>query len=170
MIDGLPLPTLLDTPAGDVALRLAASADLTALAILLADDDISRSRGDDGDSTEAYAQALAEIAVTAGNAQLVAERDGRLVGTLQLTVIPGLARAGARRMQVETVRVSATERSGGIGAAMMRWVEDVAAPTTGCTLIQLTSDRARTAAHRFYDRLGYTASHVGFKRRVPAAD
>jgi GNAT superfamily N-acetyltransferase len=78
-----------------------------------------------------------------------------------------MARRGATRLLVEAVRVSSALRSGGIGSALMRWVTDVAAPALGTPLVQLTSDVARTDAHRFYERLGFTGSHVGFKYRVP---
>jgi GNAT superfamily N-acetyltransferase len=88
------------------------------------------------------------------------------MGTFQLTRIPGMARQGSTRLLVEAVRVRSDLRSGGIGGAMMRWVTDVAAPALGVSLVQLTSDAARTDAHRFYERLGFTGSHVGFKYRV----
>ena len=84
---------------------------------------------------------------------------------MQLTVIPGLARRGAARLQIEAVRVSSSQRNRGIGAAMMRWaIEDARA--SGVPLVQLTSDAARVDAHRFYERLGFEASHVGFKYRI----
>jgi GNAT superfamily N-acetyltransferase len=84
---------------------------------------------------------------------------------MQLTVIPGLARRGAARLQIEAVRVASSQRNRGVGAAMMRWaLED--ARVSGVPLVQLTSDAARVDAHRFYERLGFEASHVGFKYRV----
>jgi GNAT superfamily N-acetyltransferase len=83
-------------------------------------------------------------------------------------VIPGLARKGAARLQIEAVRVASSQRNRGIGAAMMRWaIED--ARVSGVPLVQLTSDAARVDAHRFYERLGFEASHVGFKYRVAAS-
>jgi GNAT superfamily N-acetyltransferase len=88
------------------------------------------------------------------------------VGTFQVTRIPGMARQGSTRLLVEAVRVRSDLRSSGIGGAMMRWVTDLAAPALGASLVQLTSDAARTDAHRFYERLGFTGSHVGFKYRV----
>ena len=81
---------------------------------------------------------------------------------MQLTVLPGLARRGALRMQVEAVRVHEAHRSAGLGGGMMRWaVED--ARRRGCALVQLTSDKSRVDAHRFYERLGFSRSHEGFK-------
>lgn len=170
MIDALPLPAALDAPTGTVTLRRAAEADLDDLVRLLSDDPVSAGRGDRAQAQDlpAYRAALREVQQSPGNDVVVAiGADGSVVATFQLTVIPGMARRGARRMQVEAVRVASLHRSGGVGGAMMRWVADVAAPATGCTLVQLTSDRARGAAHRFYERLGYAASHVGFKLGVP---
>ncbi|GGK94721.1 GNAT superfamily N-acetyltransferase [Curtobacterium luteum] len=86
-----------------------------------------------------------------------------MVATFQLTRIPGMARRGSTRLLVEAVRVSSTQRSGGVGTALMRWVTDEAAPSLGASLVQLTSDAARTDAHRFSERLDFVGSHVGFK-------
>ena len=85
-----------------------------------------------------------------------------VVATLQLTVIPGLARMGATRLLVEAVRVDERLRGNGLGSAMMEWAI-AEGRRRGAALVQLTSDRSRDAAHRFYERLGFTASHVGFK-------
>ncbi|WIE78859.1 GNAT family N-acetyltransferase [Curtobacterium sp. MCSS17_016] len=169
MLHDLALPVRLTTRSGELTLRDATEADLDALMALLSDDPISAARGDVAASEDRpqYAEALRSIADDPANALLVAEdADGRLVGTLQLTRIPGMARRGATRLLVEAVRVSRARRSGGIGTALMRWVTDVAAPALGTPLVQLTSDAARTDAHRFYERLGFTGSHVGFKYRV----
>jgi GNAT superfamily N-acetyltransferase len=139
---------------------------------LLSDDPISASRGDvaSDDDVPAYHRALEEIVGDPANELLVAVGgDGRVVATMQLTRIPGMARRGSTRLLVEAVRVATDLRSAGIGGAMMRWVTDVAAPALGSSLVQLTSDAARVDAHRFYERLGFSASHVGFKYRVPAA-
>lgn len=163
MIAELALPTIIRTDSGDLTVRAATSADVPALTILLADDDISRSRGDSGDQSTAYAAALERVQASVRDVQLVAERAGTVLATFQLSVIPGLARGGANRLQIETVRVASAERSRGTGAALMQWVIDVAAPRTASTLIQLTSDLARLDAHRFYERLGFVRSHAGFK-------
>lgn len=170
MLHDLALPVRLPARSGEVTLRNATEADLDALMALLSDDPISAARGDVAapEDRPQYADALRSIVDDPANALLVAEdADGRLVGTLQLTRIPGMARRGATRLLVEAVRVSSALRSGGIGSALMRWVTDVAAPELGTPLVQLTSDAARTDAHRFYERLGFTGSHVGFKYRVP---
>ena len=169
MLDALPLPLPFDSRAGRALLRRATTEDADAVIALLADDPISAARGDQAAAEDrpAYTAALAEILADPSNDLLVVELDGALVGTLQLTLIPGMARRGAKRLLVEAVRVRSDLRSAGIGSAAMRWVGEAAAPALGAALVQLTSDAARTDAHRFYERLGYAASHVGFKLRVP---
>lgn len=92
----------------------------------------------------------------------MAVQDGRVVGTLQLTLIPGLSRKGATRSIIEAVRIHADARGGGLGSRLIEWAVDQSR-REGCQLVQLTSDASRTDAHRFYERLGFTASHVGFK-------
>lgn len=169
MLIDLALPTVLETRVGDVTLRRATASDLDALMTLLSDDPISSSRGDTADvaDRDAYHAALEQIMADAGNELLVVvDGSGALVATMQLTRIPGMARRGSTRLLVEAVRVSSALRSSGIGGAMMRWVTDTAAPTLGSRLVQLTSDAARTEAHRFYERLGFVGSHVGFKYPV----
>jgi GNAT superfamily N-acetyltransferase len=172
MLRELDLPTILDIRSAQLVLRRATTDDLDQLMALLADDEVSASRGDVAAPEDrlAYLGALEQIIRDGNNDVLVAvDPADRLVGTFQLTRIPGMARRGATRIQVEAVRVRSDARSSGIGAAMMNWVTDVAAPALGAPLVQLTSDAARGDAHRFYERLGFHASHVGFKYRVPAA-
>jgi GNAT superfamily N-acetyltransferase len=84
------------------------------------------------------------------------------VAVLQVTYIPGLGRHGAQRALVESVRVRADRRGHGVGAALMGWVVE-RARARGCGLVQLTTDKRRTDARRFYERLGFTASHEGMK-------
>ncbi|MDT0117945.1 GNAT family N-acetyltransferase [Microbacterium sp. PRF11] len=171
MLADLPLPVVLSTRSGDVGVRRAAASDLPALIALLSDDPISAARGDRGgaEDVEAYSAGLTSVLDAPLNDLLVVDAaDGTVVGTLQLTVIPGMARRGATRLLVEAVRVSSSVRSGGIGSAVMRWVMHEAAPATGASLVQLTSDAARVDAHRFYTRLGFVDSHVGFKYSVPS--
>lgn len=169
MLNDLALPVRLASGAGTLTLRDATADDLDALVALLSDDPISAARGDVAapEDRPHYARALDAITEDTANAVLVATDDtGTVVGTLQLTRIPGMARRGSARLLVEAVRVRSTARSAGIGSALMRWVTDVAAPALDTSLVQLTSDAARTDAHRFYERLGFTGSHVGFKYRV----
>ncbi len=165
MLHDLPVPATLGP---STMLRRAAASDLEALVALLSDDPISVARGDvaSADDLPAYAAALTAVLAADGNDLLVVEEDGSVVGTMQLTRIPGMARVGASRLLVEAVRIRSDRRSAGIGGAMMRWVQQDAATALGTGLVQLTSDAARTDAHRFYDRLGFTGSHVGFKFRV----
>lgn len=141
--------------------RRARPEDLPAILALLADDVLGASRDRAGDLTP-YQAAFAQIDADPSQLLAVAEDDGRVVGTLQLTFIPGLARGGALRGQIEAVRVASDMRGRGAGAAMIGWaVEECRG--RGCALVQLTTDRSRTDAHRFYDRLGFTPSHLGYK-------
>lgn len=171
MLDALPLPHPFASRLGYAVLRRATADDTDAVIALLADDPISAARGDvaSDEDRPAYAEALLEILAEPSNDLLVAELDGAIVGTLQLTSIPGMARQGARRLLVEAVRVQSDLRSSGIGSAVMRWVGEKAAPALGAAIVQLTSDAARTDAHRFYERLGYIGSHLGFKYAVEAS-
>ncbi len=109
---------------------------------------------------------LAEGAKRAGRDpnQLLAvvDRDGRVIGVLQLSFIPGLTRRGMWRGQIEGVRVAAGERGGGIGRAMLDWAIEECRKR-GCGMVQLTSDKRRAAAHGFYEALGFQASHEGYK-------
>lgn len=167
MLRGLDLPVELVAREVGLTVRTAEERDLDALITLIASDPVSASRGDTASDEDraAYAEALERVQADPSNVQLVAEREGEVVATLQLTLIPGLSRRGTTRLQVETVRVRDDLRSAGIGRALMRWVDELA-PSLGANLIQLTSDAERRRAHRFYERLGYTASHVGYKRHV----
>ena len=157
-------------PSGLVLLRRAAHEDLSALLQLLADDPVSASRGDT-DRVE-YRPAYERVAIDSDPAQqlLVATSlQSEVLATMQLTVIPGLARVGSSRLQIEAVRVRSDQRNRGIGGAMIRWAVNNAA-SYGARLVQLTSDAARIDALRFYERLGFEASHVGFKCAVPMID
>ena len=140
----------------------AIGADVPALAALLADDVLGAQR--ESTDMEPYFAAFQEIDRDP-NQLLVAVRDtdDNLVGTMQLTLIPGLARAGAKRLQIEGVRLASTTRGAGLGTALFEWAHEYG-HRHGAALAQLTTDKARTDAHRFYDRLGYQASHEGFKR------
>lgn len=146
-----------------VRFRPAGAADLDALLELLGGDSISSGRsGHSSEPTAAVVRAFEWIGRSADNELIVAERDGGVVGMLQLTLIPGLARGGMIRALIESVHVRADLRGNGIGAALMQHALQ-RARERGAGIAQLTSDRRRTDAHRFYDRLGFVASHLGMK-------
>ena len=169
MISTLNLPVPLNAKGRDFTLRRASGDDLAALMLLLADDPISASRGDNARETDAsaYRSALTAIIEDSSNEIIVVVDDeGELLATMQLTRIPGMARRGATRLLVEAVRVRSDSRSTGVGSAMMSWVTGTAAPMIEADLVQLTSDEARHDAHRFYERLGFVGSHRGFKYKV----
>ncbi len=146
---------------GNLEIRPATADDVPAIVALLADDPLGAQRESPDDLTP-YLTALERLRSDPHQHLVVAVREGRVVGTLQLTIIPGLSRRGATRSVIEGVRIHADERGGGLGSRLMEWAIDTSRHE-GCHLIQLTSDNIRTDAHRFYERLGFTASHVGFK-------
>ena len=140
--------------------REAREEDLVAIVALLADDGLGRRRERPGDP--AYADAFRRMAAQPGNVCLVAEEGHEILGCLQLTIIHGLSRTGMSRAQIEGVRVAALRRGTGLGRRMIE--EAVArARAAGCGLVQLTTDRQREDAHRFYEELGFVASHLGMK-------
>ncbi|MFK4146139.1 GNAT family N-acetyltransferase [Streptomyces sp. NPDC004065] len=146
---------------GDLEIRAATADDVPAIVDMLADDPLGAGR-ESPDDLEPYLIAWERLHRDPHQHLVVAERDGRVVGTLQLSVIPGLSRRGATRSVIEAVRVHPGERGGGLGTELIRWAVDTSR-REGCRLVQLTSDRTRTDAHRFYERLGFEASHLGFK-------
>ncbi len=144
--------------------RLATEDDLPEIVRLLADDDLGRGRERPEDPLpQPYRDGFAALQRQPGNTILLATAaDGTVIGCLQLTLIAGVSRLGATRAQIEGVRVAATARGQGVGEAMVQ--EAIArARAAGATLVQLTSDVRRTDARRFYERLGFAATHVGFK-------
>jgi GNAT superfamily N-acetyltransferase len=146
-----------------LAFRRARASDLGVIVGLLADDPIGRTRESSAaELDKCYAQAFAAIGQDPNQLLAVAERDGRIVGVLQLSFIPGLTRRGMWRGQIEGVRVAAAERGGGIGRAMIAWAI-AEARKRGCGLVQLTSDKRRPEAHAFYEALGFQATHEGYK-------
>ncbi|MGW3102690.1 N-acetyltransferase family protein [Streptomyces sp. NPDC001100] len=146
---------------GDLEIRAAVTEDVPAIVGMLADDPLGSQRESPDDLTP-YLTALERLTADPNQHLVVAVREGRVVGTLQLTVIPGLSRRGATRSVIEAVRIHADERGSGLGTRLIEWAI-AESRRQGCQLVQLTSDATRTDAHRFYERLGFTASHVGFK-------
>ncbi|MFI5888608.1 GNAT family N-acetyltransferase [Actinoplanes sp. NPDC051513] len=151
--------------------RSAGRSDVPAILELLADDDISRARGFGVVPEEVDAAtwaAFEAIDADPGNELIVAEAGaageggGEIVATCQLTFTPGLSRGGGWRMTIEAVRVTTDRRGGGIGRRLMAYAIE-RAREKNCRVVQLTTDKRRTDAHRFYESLGFTASHEGMK-------
>ena len=146
-----------------VTCRDARLADVPAIVRLLADDDIGAGRERFADPIPVvYVEAFHAIERDPNNELLVAESSGTIVGTVQVTYTPSLSRQGMWRATLEALRVASTVRGGGIGKLL---VEDVIARARrrGCGLVQLTTDRRRVDAKRFYERFGFVDSHLGMK-------
>jgi GNAT superfamily N-acetyltransferase len=147
--------------------RKATADDLPYILNLLADDSIGAGREIRAESVASeYVQAFEAVSQDGNQLLAVAEEEGRVIGTLQLSFIPGLSRGGAWRGQIEAVRVASDRRGQGIGEAFFKWAI-AACRERGCKLVQLTTDKRRLDAHRFYDRLGFVGSHVGYKLQLP---
>lgn len=147
----------------EVAVRDAVRGDLPALLAMLADDPLGASRDPVADADlEPYLAAFAAIDEDPAHRLLVCESAGRVVAMLQLSFIPGLSRRGAWRAQIEAVRTHADFRGRGLGGGFIQWAIE-RAREGGCSLVQLTTDKSRADAHRFYGRLGFEASHEGMK-------
>ncbi|MFF8015594.1 GNAT family N-acetyltransferase [Streptomyces sp. NPDC007929] len=149
---------------GDLEIRAAVADDVPAIVGMLADDPLGAQR-ESPDDLAPYLSALERLSSDPNQRLMVAVREGQVVGTLQLTIIPGLSRRGATRSIIEGVRIHADERGSGLGSELIEWAIDESR-RQGCQLVQLTSDKTRTDAHRFYERLGFTASHTGFKLQL----
>ena len=147
----------------DLIYRPAVEADLSTLVAMLADDVLGQTRERAEEPLpEAYRQGFAAIAADPRQLLLVAEAAGEIAGMLQLTFIPGLSHMGAWRCQIEGVRVASARRGQGIGEAMLRHAIGIAR-TRGCRIVQLTTNKARGDAIRFYERLGFEPAHEGMK-------
>ncbi|MFJ2749428.1 GNAT family N-acetyltransferase [Streptomyces sp. NPDC087297] len=148
----------------ELTIRPATAADVPAVVAMLADDPLGATR-ESPDDLAPYLAALKRLTDDPNQHLVVAVRADRVVGTLQLTIVPGLSRRGATRAIIEGVRVHAEERGSGLGTRFIEWAIEKSR-AENCSLVQLTSDATRTDAHRFYERLGFTASHVGFKLQL----
>ncbi|TDC81541.1 GNAT family N-acetyltransferase [Actinomadura sp. 7K507] len=143
--------------------REATAADLPQIVRLLADDPLGATRETPGDQIpEAYFTAFTAIDKDPNNHVILAEVNGEIAGTLQLTFIPGLTYTGGERAQIEGVRVAAEQRGIGLGQDLINWAIDQAR-TRGCRVVQLTTDRQRPEAIRFYQKIGFRPSHMGMK-------
>ncbi len=162
----------------DITFRRATAADLPAIVAMLADDALGASRDDASLPLDAaYEAAFTAIDSDPNQLLAVMERAGdggqqgggerEVIGCLQLTFIPGLSRKGALRGLFESVRISSTARGGGLGRTMIEWAIEQCRER-GCAMVQLTSDKSRTDAHRFYEGLGFVGSHLGMKLTLSA--
>ncbi|MDB4970016.1 MAG: GCN5-related N-acetyltransferase [Myxococcales bacterium] len=143
-------------------IRRARREDVAALVALYADDFLGAGR-EHPRRLGGYLAAFEVIDADANHELMVAEDEGgAVVGTFQLTFITHLSHGGSKVAEIEAVRVAAAVRGRGVGAEMMRWAIG-RAREAGCRRVQLTSHGQRVDAHRFYERLGFVASHVGMK-------
>ena len=149
-----------DSPAPAVTFRLATRDDLPRVVELIADDAVAAART--GVFGPAHVAGFEAVDASPNDELVVAELDGAVVGCMQLTFVPGISRNGATRLLVEAVRVDAALRGQGLGRALMEYAHE-RGRERGCVLAQLTSDKQRPDAHRFYRSLGYAQSHEGFK-------
>ncbi|HEX3783283.1 MAG TPA: GNAT family N-acetyltransferase [Pseudonocardiaceae bacterium] len=143
-----------------LTVRRARRADLDEIVAMLADDELGAKREAPGDPR--YLAAFDALDADPNQFLAVAELDGEVVGTLQLSYLAGLSRIGATRAQIEAVRVRADQRGSGLGKMLFEWAIEQARQR-GAVLVQLTTDASRADAHRFYERLGFVPSHVGMK-------
>lgn len=153
----------------DFTLREARREDVPAIVRMLADDTLGRTRERYADPLpQPYWDAYEAIARSADTTLFVAEAGGEIIGTFQIYFLPGLARMGALRAEIEAVRVADPHQRRGVGRRMIRAAIELAR-ARGCTMVQLTTDKSRTDARRFYESLGFAASHEGMKLMLDAS-
>jgi len=141
--------------------RPAVREDIQAIVDMLADDALGATR-ESPDDLSVYQDAFAVIDADPHQLLVICEQDGNVMGTMQITFIAGLSRKGATRALVEAVRIHRDARGSGLGTKMMEWAIDEAR-RRGCGMVQLTTDASRKDAHRFYERLGFQGTHIGYK-------
>ncbi|MBT2188172.1 GNAT family N-acetyltransferase [Sphingobium nicotianae] len=150
-------------PLKSLIIRDATVADLPAIVAMLADDALGSVREDASiPLDEGYLRAFEAIDSDPNQQLVIAALDGAIIGTLQLSFLPGLSYRGAWRGQIEAVRIARGLRGQGLGARFIGWAVE-RCRARGCHLVQLTSNSVRIDAHRFYERLGFARSHAGFK-------
>lgn len=142
--------------------RTATGHDLVAIVALITDDPLGKTRESGEGSGENYAKAFAEIDADSNNFVIVAEDAGAIVGTFQITFIANLSFEGGRRALIEGVRVADSHQGIGLGRALMEHGIELARER-GCRIVQLTSNKQRPGAIKFYEALGFEPSHIGFK-------
>jgi len=147
----------------NITFRAAVLSDLPAIIAMLADDILGKQRENAiYPPAQEYVDAFNAINLDANQLQAVAVLGDKIVGTLQITFVPGLARRGAWRGQIEGGRIGRAHRGVGIGELMFEWAIQTCR-SRGCYLVQLTTDNQRPDAHRFYEKLGFVSSHAGYK-------
>ena len=149
--------------------RSAVEEDIPSILQMLLDDDIAQMREGDsaGEDVVAYHAAFQDIVNDPNNDLLVAEVDGKVVGFLQVTVIPGISYHGARRCQIEDMRVAKDSRRQGIGRQLIESAKEWA-EVRGCTIIELFMHASRKDAAAFYESLGFESEHRGYRMQIPA--
>ncbi|MBC9955467.1 GNAT family N-acetyltransferase [Yimella sp. cx-51] len=151
----------LNVAGANFGIRRALAPDVPAIVALLTDDFLGETR--ETTDLSAYETAFARIDADPSHyLAVIVDATGAVVGTMQLTLIPGVSRGGATRLQIEAVRLAPSTRGRGLGTAMFAWAHEYGRGQ-GAALVQLTTDKKRADAHRFYERLGYAPSHEGFK-------
>ena len=149
-----------------IGIRRAREADVAAIVAMLADDALGQAREDASlPLSQVYLDAFAAIDGDPNHFLAVMTDGDDVIGTLQITFIAGLSLRGARRGQIEAVRVAAQRRGEGLGQRLFEWAIEKCRQR-GCRVIQLTTNKSRTDAHRFYERLGFKASHIGYKLQL----
>jgi len=147
----------------NLVFRTATRDDLPTIIAMIADDQLGQARDDARlPLDQRYIDAFAAIERDPNQMLVAVEQDGGVIGCFQITFVPGLSRRGAWRGQIESVRVARAKRGAGIGTALFEWAI-AECRRRGCNLVQLYTDKSRTDAHRFYERLGFKASHEGMK-------
>lgn len=147
----------------DIHIRRAEVADLPAIIAMLADDELGSAREDASlPLAQAYLDAFAAIDADPNQFLAVMADDAEIIGTLQITFLAGLSLRGARRGQIEAVRIAADRRGERLGQRLFDWAIEKCREC-GCRVVQLTTNKTRLDAHRFYERLGFKASHIGYK-------
>jgi len=146
-----------------ILIRQAMREDLPEIVRMLADDELGSQREVYQESLpDSYYAAFGQITNDSNHQLMVAESNGRVVGTLHLMFLPSISFQGGLRAQVESVRVDKEIRNAGIGSEMIKWAI-TCAKERGAHVVQLTTHLSRKDAHRLYERLGFTGSHLGMK-------
>jgi GNAT superfamily N-acetyltransferase len=147
----------------NVVFRLATRDDLPSIVRMLAYDDLGSQREKYEDPlSELYYAAFEQIEHDSNHELIVAELNGKVIGTLHLMFLPSISFQGGLRSQVESVRVDKLYQGQGIGSDMMKWAIE-RAQERGVHIVQLTTHKSRADAHRFYERLGFKGTHLGMK-------